>query len=56
MYKVGDKIKVGPLTGEITEVYCKTRIGFVSKSEVFYDIILKGVPEETIKVEEDGTD
>ena len=56
MYKVGDKIKVGPLTGEITEVYCKIRIGFVSKSEVSYDIVLRGVPEETIKPKDDGTD
>lgn len=56
MYKVGDKIKIGSLIGEVAEVYCKTKIGFVSKSEVSYDIILKQVPEETIKPREDGTD
>lgn len=58
MYKVGDKIKIGPMMGEISEVHCKTRIGFNCKSEVSYDILLKGVPEDDIrpKSKEDGTD
>lgn len=58
MYKVGDKIKIGPMMGEISEVHCKTRIGFNCKSEVSYDILLKGVPEDDIKPKskEDGTD
>lgn len=59
MYKVGDKIKIGPMIGEISEVHCKSRIGFNCKSEVSYDILLKNVPEDGIKPknkEEDGTD
>lgn len=58
MYKVGDKIKIGPMMGEISEIHCKTRIGFNCKSEVSYDILLKGVPEDDIrpKSKEDGTD
>ena len=56
MYKIGDKIKIGSLIGEVAEVYCKTKIGFVSRSEVSYDIVLRGVPEETIKPKDDGTD
>lgn len=58
MYKVGDKIKIGPMMGEISEVHCKTKIGFNCKSEVSYDILLKGVPEDDIrpKSKEDGTD
>ena len=58
MYKVGDKLKIGPMMGEISEVHCKTRIGFNCKSEVSYDILLKGVPEDDIrpKSKEDGTD
>jgi hypothetical protein len=59
MYKVGDKIKIGPMIGEISEVHCKSRIGFNCKSEVSYDILLKNVPEEDIKIKSDentGTD
>lgn len=59
MFKIGDKIKIGPLQGEITEVYQKTQIGFKPKTEVSYDIMLKEVPEkkiQTVKPKEDGTD
>lgn len=58
MYKVGDKIKIGPMVGEISEVHCKSRIGFNCKSEIYYDIILKGISEDDIKPKskEDGTD
>lgn len=58
MFKVGDKIKIGPMVGEISEVHCKTRIGFNCTSEITYDILLKGVPEDDIrpKAQENGTD
>ena len=58
MFKIGDKIKIGPMVGEISEVHCKTRIGFNCTSEITYDILLKGVPEDDIrpKAQENGTD
>lgn len=56
MWKVGDAITIGPLKGEIVEVYNKTQIGFKAKNVVTYDIMFKGVPEEQIKPKEDGTD
>lgn len=49
MYKIGDKIKIGPLVGEISEVYQKTKIGFNCTPEVYYDITLKKIPEDDIK-------
>ena len=55
MWKVGDAITIGPLKGEIVEVYNKTQIGFKAKNVVTYDIMFKGVPEEQIKPKEDGT-
>jgi hypothetical protein len=54
MFKIGDKIKFGTLAGEITEVYCRTQIGFIPKSTVSYDILLRQVPEEQIKQTGDG--
>lgn len=56
MYKIGDKIKIGPVYGEITEVHCKSRIGFNCENEISYDIILRQVPEDAIKETENGTD
>jgi hypothetical protein len=56
MFKVGDRIKFGPVVGEIAEVHCKSRIGFNCTNEVSYDIILREVPEENIKQEDNGTD
>jgi len=56
MYKVGDKISLGRFEGEIVEVSSKTWIGFHPHNETYYDIMLRRVPEEVIKPEEDGTD
>ena len=56
MFKTGDKIRFGNLSGEIVEVYTKTQIGFVPKTEVSYDIMLRQVPEQAIKQTQDGTD
>ena len=56
MFKIGDKINFGTLVGEIVDINAKNWIGFTPKSEVYYDIILKGVPEEKIKPTKNGTD
>ena len=55
MFKTGDKIKFGNLSGEIVEVYTKTQIGFVPKTSISYDIMLRQVPEEAIKQTDNGT-
>lgn len=56
MFKIGDKINIGSLVGEIAGVNFKNWIGFHPKTEVYYDIILRQIPEEQIKPMEDGTD
>lgn len=56
MYKVGDKVSLGSIAGEIIEVRSKTWIGFHPHNETYYDILLKNIPEESLKRKEDGTD
>lgn len=55
MYKIGDKISLGRLTGEIVNKETKTWIGFHPHTETHYDILIKNIPEEEIK-QKDGTD
>lgn len=55
MLKVGDKVNLGELFGEVAEVHKKTKIGFGSKTEVSYDIVIRGVSEEIIRSIENGT-
>lgn len=56
MYSVGDKISIGKLVGEIVNKETKTWIGFHPHTDTRYDILIKSVPEEEIKQNEDGTD
>lgn len=56
MYKVGDKVNFGDMTGEIVDVKTKTWIGFHPHNEVHYDILFRNIPEEAINQEKDGTD
>ena len=54
MYEVGDLITLHGLTGRISEVHKKTRIGFIPTKEVDYDIIFEKVPEHLIIEKKDG--
>ena len=56
MYKVGDKISFGSMSGEIVNIRNKNWIGFHPHSETYYDILFKDIPEESLKQNNDGTD
>ena len=56
MYKVGDKVSFGSMSGEIVNIRNKNWIGFHPHSETYYDILFKDIPEESLKQNNDGTD
>lgn len=56
MYKVGDKVNFGSMSGEIVDVRSKTWIGFHPHNETYYDILFKNISEESLKRKGDGTD
>ena len=57
MYKVGDKVNFGSMSGEIVAIRNKNWIGFHPHNETYYDILFKDIPEESLKQSnKDGTD
>ena len=59
MFKIGDTVKIGDITGNVINIYKDKSIGFLAegkRKETVYDIGLYNVPEEQMTLIESSED